>query len=203
MAGKKVVIATNNAHKLAEIARILAPLGWELVSLGACGSFPEPIEDADSFEGNARIKARAALQNTGLPALADDSGLCVDALDGAPGVYSSRFAGEDGDDEANNDKLLSLLADVPDERRTARFVSTIVFVDTDGTEIVARGTCEGVIAHERRGTGGFGYDPLFISDDCGGKTTAEVTPAQKDAISHRGRALAAFVEQACELYGSA
>ena len=197
---KKVVIATNNAHKLEEIARILAPLSWEFVSLRECGEFPEPVEDADSFEGNARIKALAARANTGLAALADDSGLEVDALDGAPGVYSSRFAGEDGNDEANNDKLLALLADVPDEKRTARFVSTIVFVDTDGTELVARGTCEGVIAHERRGRNGFGYDPLFISDDCGGRTTAEVAPAEKDAISHRGRALAAFVRQAREVY---
>ena len=200
MGAKKVVIATNNAHKLEEIARILAPLSWEFVSLGSCGSFPEPVEDADSFEGNARIKARAALENTGLPALADDSGLVVDALDGAPGVYSSRFAGEDASDEQNNDKLLALLADVPDKKRTARFVSTIVFVDTDGTEIVAQGTCEGVIGHERRGENGFGYDPLFISDDCDGKTTAEVSPEQKDAISHRGRALHAFVEQAREIY---
>ena len=199
-AKKKVVIATNNAHKLEEIARILAPLSWEFVSLRECGEFPEPIEDADSFEGNARIKALAARANTGLPALADDSGLEVDALDGAPGVYSSRFAGEDGNDEANNDKLLALLADVPDEKRTARFVSTIVFVDTDGTELVARGTCEGVIGHERRGSNGFGYDPLFISDDCGGRTTAEVAPAEKDAISHRGRALATFVQQAREVY---
>ena len=200
MAAKKVVIATNNAHKLEEISRILAPLSWEFVSLGECGDFPEPVEDADSFEGNARIKARAALENTGLAALADDSGLVVDALDGAPGVYSSRFAGEHATDEENNDKLLSLLADVPDDKRTARFVSTIVFIDTDGTEIVAHGTCEGVIAHERHGSNGFGYDPLFISDDCGGKTTAEVSAEQKDAISHRGRAHAAFVEQAREVY---
>ena len=201
-AKKRVVIATNNAHKLEEIARILAPLDWEFVSLRECGEFPEPIEDADSFEGNARIKALAARANTGLAALADDSGLVVDALGGAPGVYSSRFAGQDGDDEANNDKLLALLADVPDEKRTARFVSTIVFVDTDGAELVARGTCEGVIAHERRGSNGFGYDPLFISADCGGRTTAEVTPAEKDAISHRGRALAAFVRQALPVQGS-
>lgn len=200
MSAKKVVIATNNAHKLEEIARILAPLSWEFVSLGSCGDFPEPVEDADSFEGNARIKARAALENTGLPALADDSGLVVDALDGAPGVYSSRFAGEDATDEENNDKLLALLADVHDDKRTARFVSTIVFVDTDGTEIVAEGTCEGVIGHEPKGENGFGYDPLFISDDCDGRTTAEVSPEQKDAISHRGRALAAFVEQAREIY---
>ncbi|MDD5893622.1 MAG: non-canonical purine NTP pyrophosphatase, partial [Coriobacteriaceae bacterium] len=113
MAAKKVVIATNNAHKLEEISRILAPLSWEFVSLGSCGQFPEPVEDADTFEGNARIKALAGLENTGLPALADDSGLEVDALDGRPGVYSSRYAGEDATDEENNDKLLGELADVP------------------------------------------------------------------------------------------
>lgn len=194
MASKKVVIATNNAHKLEEISRMLAPLGWEFVSLGSCGDFPEPVEDADTFEGNARIKARAARQNTGLPALADDSGLVVDALDGAPGVYSSRFAGEDATDADNNAKLLRLLADVPEEKRTARFVCTLVFVDEDGSETVASGTCEGKIGYEERGSNGFGYDPLFISDDCGGLTTAEVPAEQKDAISHRGRALRKLVE---------
>lgn len=200
MAAKKVVIATNNAHKLEEIARILEPLDWEFVSLGAFEKYPEPVEDADSFEGNARIKALAAREHTGLPALADDSGLEVDALGGRPGVYSNRYAGEDATDEQNNDKLLSELSGVPDDKRTARFVSTIVFIDTDGTEIVARGTCEGVIGHERRGSNGFGYDPLFISDDLGGMTTAEAAPEQKDAISHRGRALRQFVEKARDIY---
>ena len=191
---KKVVIATNNAHKLEEISRMLEPLGWEFVSLGACGDFPEPVEDADTFEGNARIKARAARENTGLPALADDSGLVVDALDGAPGVYSSRFAGEDATDADNNAKLLELMAGVADEKRTARFVCTLVFVDDDGSETVASGTCEGAIGYEQRGSNGFGYDPLFISDDCGGLTTAEVSAERKDAISHRGRALRKLVE---------
>ena len=134
MPAKKVVIATNNAHKLEEISRMLTPVtGWEFVSLKDCGSFPEPVEDADDFEGNARIKALAARDNTGLPALADDSGLVVDALDGAPGVFSSRFAGESATDADNNAKLLELLADVPDDERTARFVCTLVFVDTDDT----------------------------------------------------------------------
>ena len=196
MAAKRVVIATNNAHKLEEISRMLAPVtGWEFVSLGSCGSFPEPIEDADDFEGNARIKALSARKNTGLPALADDSGLEVDALDGAPGVFSSRYAGEDATDADNNAKLLRELADVPDERRTARFVCTLVFVDTDGSEIVARGTCEGKIGYEERGKNGFGYDPLFVSDDCDGLTTAEVPSERKDAISHRGQALRAFIEE--------
>lgn len=196
MAAKKVVIATNNAHKLDEISRMLSPVtGWEFVSLGECGDFPEPVEDADEFEGNARIKALAARENTGLPALADDSGLEVDALDGAPGVFSSRFAGEDATDADNNAKLLELLADVPDERRTARFVCTLVFVDADGSEIVARGACEGKIGYEERGSNGFGYDPLFVSDDFDGLTTAEVPAEQKDAISHRGQALRAFISE--------
>lgn len=196
MAAKKVVIATNNAHKLEEISRMLSPVtGWEFVSLGECGDFPEPVEDADEFEGNARIKALAARANTGLPALADDSGLEVDALDGAPGVFSSRFAGEDATDAENNAKMLELLADVPDEKRTARFVCTLVFVDEDGSEIVARGTCEGKIGYEERGSNGFGYDPLFVSDDFDGLTTAEVPAEQKDAISHRGQALRAFISE--------
>ena len=190
---KQVVIATNNEHKLEEIARILAPCKWEFHTLKEFGSFPEPIEDADSFEGNARIKAKAALQNTHIAALADDSGLEVDALDGAPGVYSSRFAGENATDEQNNAKLLKELANIDDNKRTARFVSSIVFIDTDGTEITARGTCEGRIAHEEHGEHGFGYDPLFISDALGGKTTAEVSAEQKDAISHRGAALREFL----------
>ncbi len=201
MSTKKVVIATNNAHKLDEISRMLAPVtGWEFVSLKDCGSFPEPVEDADDFEGNARIKALAARDNTGLPALADDSGLVVDALDGAPGVFSSRFAGEDATDADNNAKLLDLLADVPDDERTARFVCTLVFVDTDDSEIVAHGSCEGKIGYEERGDNGFGYDPLFVPARVGlpdGTTTentacrsyAELTDAEKDAISHRGRAM--------------
>ena len=196
MAEKTVVIATNNEHKLEEISRMLAPVtGWHFVSLGSCGDFPEPVEDADNFEGNARIKALAACKNTGLAALADDSGLEVDALDGAPGVFSSRFAGEDASDADNNAKLLKLLVDVPEEQRTARFVCTLVFVDTDGSELVAHGTCEGKIGYEERGMNGFGYDPLFVSDDCDGLTTAEVASEKKDAISHRGEALRQFIRE--------
>ena len=194
MAAKKVVIATNNAHKLEEISRILAPLSWEFVSLGSCGQFPEPVEDADTFEGNARIKALAAHEASGgMAALADDSGLQVDALGGAPGVYSARYAGEDATDAQNNAKLLAALADVPDEKRTARFVSTLVFVDEDGAETVAHGTVEGRVGHEGRGSEGFGYDPLFFPDVFGGeRTLAEVSQAEKNAVSHRGNALRAL-----------
>lgn len=177
MPTKKVVIATNNAHKLEEISRMLAPVtGWEFVSLKECGTYPEPVEDADDFEGNARIKALAARDNTGLPALADDSGLVVDALDGAPGVYSSRFAGEDATDAQNNAKLLDLMADVPDDERMARFVCTLVFVDTDGSEIVAHGSCEGKIGYEARGDNGFG-------------TTRSSTPMPLTANSPRPKCL--------------
>lgn len=186
---KKVVAATNNAKKLEEMNRILTHLGLEVVSLKSCGDFPEPVEDADSFMGNARIKALAAHKNTGLAAIADDSGLIVDALNGAPGVYSSRYAGEDATDADNNAKLLHELAEVPADQRTARYACAIVFVDEDGTELEAFGTCEGSIGYEAAGQGGFGYDPYFLSADYPGQTLAQVDAEAKDAISHRGKAL--------------
>ena len=193
---KTVVIATNNAHKVAEITTALDFAGWEFKTLREAGLESDPEEDADTFEGNARIKAlaaRAAAEEAlGHPvaALADDSGLEVDALDGAPGVYSSRYAGADGDDAANNAKLLRELAGTPDAERTARFVCTLVFVDEDGAEFVARGTIEGRIGHEEHGEGGFGYDPLFLPEQFSdGRTLAEVTQDEKNAISHRGNAL--------------
>ncbi len=188
---KTVVLATNNAHKVAEIATALDFPGWEFRTLRELGIESDPAEDADTFEGNARIKARAAHEASGgLAALADDSGLVVDALDGAPGVHSARYAGEPCDDAANNAKLLAALADVPDGERTARFASTLVFVDEDGSEIVAEGTVEGRIGREGRGSGGFGYDPLFLPDVFGGaRTLAEVDRDEKNAVSHRGNAL--------------
>ncbi|WP_165170584.1 RdgB/HAM1 family non-canonical purine NTP pyrophosphatase [Adlercreutzia sp. ZJ242] len=189
---KTVVIATNNAHKVAEITTALDFEGWEFRTLREMGVESDPVEDADTFEGNARIKARAAREACGgaVAALADDSGLEVDALGGAPGVYSSRYAGEDGNDAANNAKLLRELDGVADEERTARFACTLVFVDDDGTERVARGTIEGRIGYEERGSEGFGYDPLFFPDEfAGALTLAEVSQEQKNAISHRGNAL--------------
>lgn len=188
---KTVVLATNNAHKVAEIATALDFPGWEFRTLRELGIESDPAENADTFEGNARIKARAAHEASGgLAALADDSGLVVDALDGAPGVHSARYAGEPCDDAANNAKLLAALADVPDAERTARFASTLVFVDEDGSEIVAEGAVEGRIGHEGRGSGGFGYDPLFLPDVFGGaRTLAEVGRDEKNAVSHRGNAL--------------
>lgn len=188
---KTVVLATNNAHKVAEIATALDFPGWEFRTLRELGMESEPAEDADTFEGNARIKARAAHEASGgLAALADDSGLVVDALDGAPGVHSARYAGEPCDDAANNAKLLAALGNVPDGERSARFASTLVFVDEDGSEIVAEGTVEGRIGHEGRGSEGFGYDPLFLPDVFGGaRTLAEVDRDEKNAVSHRGNAL--------------
>lgn len=192
---KTVVIATNNAHKMSEITTALDFDGWEFKTLAEVGVASNPAEDADTFEGNARIKARAAREACAaagleVATLADDSGLEVDALGGAPGVYSSRYAGEDGNDAANNAKLLRELAGVADADRTARFVCTLVFVDVDGVECVARGTVEGRIGHEERGSEGFGYDPLFFPDEFAGeRTLAEVSQEQKNAISHRGCAL--------------
>ncbi|WP_080797057.1 RdgB/HAM1 family non-canonical purine NTP pyrophosphatase [Arabiibacter massiliensis] len=188
---KTVVIASNNAHKAREIAEALDFPGWEFRTLRELGIESDPAEDADTFEGNARIKAQAAREASGGRAvLADDSGLEVDALGGAPGVFSARYAGDPCDDAANNAKLLAELADVPDEGRTARFVCTLAFIDEDGAETVARGTVEGRIGHEGRGSHGFGYDPLFLPDVFDGvRTLAEALPEEKNAVSHRGNAL--------------
>ncbi len=194
---KTVVLATNNTHKVSEIATALDFPGWEFRTLRELGIESDPAEDADTFEGNARIKARAAHEASGgLAALADDSGLEVDALDGAPGVHSARYAGEPCDDAANNAKLLAALADVPDAERAARFVSTLVFVDEDGSETVARGTIEGRMGREERGSEGFGYDPLLLPDVFGGdRTLAEVSQDDKNAVSHRGNALRALKDK--------
>lgn len=192
---KKVLIATNNAHKVSEIKTALDFEGWEFSTLREAGLDSDPSEDADTFLGNARIKAqaaRAAAQAAGITCavLADDSGIEVDALGGAPGVFSSRYAGRDGDDAANNAKMLQELAGVPDDQRTGRFVCTLVFIDEDGTETVARGTIEGRIGHAEIGDEGFGYDPLFIPDCFGGiRTLAQVSQDEKNAVSHRGNAL--------------
>ena len=186
----RVVVATANRHKLTEIRAILAAAGLE-VELVAMTELdvPSPVEDGETFEANALIKARACARATGLTAIADDSGLAVDALEGAPGVYSARYAGEDADDDANNAKLLSELAEVPDERRTARFVCAAAAVGPNGGEIVLRGVMPGRVVHEPRGDNGFGYDPLFVADETGdARTNGELTPEDKDAISHRGAA---------------
>ena len=192
---KTIVVATGNAHKLSEIEAILGQImdDCTFVALGDLGDYPDPEEDGETFYDNALIKAQAALDETGLRmAVADDSGLCVDALGGAPGIHSARWAGAHGNDDANNDKLLAEMADVSEAERTARFHSTVVLVsrDEDGEEILAgNGDCEGTIAYDRRGTNGFGYDPLFNLADIPGKRMAELEPEEKNAISHRRRAL--------------
>ena len=193
---KTVVIASNNAHKVSEIKTALNFEGWEFKTLKEMGIDSDPAEDADTFEGNARIKALAAHEASGgCAALADDSGIEVDALHGAPGVFSARWAFEDCDDAANNAKMFEEMKDVPEGERTARFVCSLVFVDEDGSEKVARGTIEGKIGYEERGTEGFGYDPLFYPDEYNGELSlAEVSQEQKNAISHRGNALRALRE---------
>lgn len=186
-----VLIASNNAHKATEIAEALDFPGWEFKTLKQVGVSSDPAEDAETFLGNARIKAHAAQQASGgMPVLADDSGLEVDALDGAPGVHSARYAGEPCDDAANNSKLLDALSDVADEARTARFVCQLVFLDENGNEVDAHGTVEGRIAHEAHGENGFGYDPLFLPEVFGfERSLGEAKPEEKNAVSHRGNAL--------------
>ncbi len=195
VAPRRLVVATGNAHKLEEIRSILTErhdLDVELVSMREFG-VTEPVEDGATFEANALIKARACAEATGLPALADDSGLEVEALDGAPGVHSARYAGEPTDDAANNRKLIDALEGVPAERRTARFVCAAAMVTPEGLEQVRLGTMTGRIVDTPRGEYGFGYDPHFVSDVIDdGRTNAQLTPAEKQAISHRGIAFRAL-----------
>ena len=190
MPQKTVVVATGNAHKVVEIEAILSEVlpGTRFVTLKSLGDFPDPEETGTTFEENAFIKAQAAHDATGLPAVADDSGLEVDALGGAPGVYSARYAGVHGDDAANNAKLLRELAGVPAPERTARFTSCVAFVD-DGVRTSGLGHVEGSVGLEGRGEHGFGYDPLFLPVETPGRTMAELTPEEKNAISHRYHAL--------------
>jgi XTP/dITP diphosphohydrolase len=198
----KVFLASRNAKKLAEMERILAEHlpGVEVVGLDDVPAYDEPVEDQPTFEGNALLKARAGLAVTGLPTVADDSGLCVDALNGMPGVLSARWSGpplgsKQGQDDRNNALLLAQLADVPDERRGAHFVCAVAFCPAPGEELVVHGEMHGRIVHEVRGAGGFGYDVVFEADERPGLTTAELSVADKDAISHRGRALRQLAPQ--------
>lgn len=195
-AGARLVLATHNAHKVGELRAILSPALPGLDPAAVLGArdlhAPEPVEDGVTFEQNALIKARALAAATGLPAVADDSGLSVDVLGGAPGIFSARWAGRHGDDAANLALLLAQLADVPAEHRRARFVCAAALVLPDGTEHVERGTLEGALAVAPRGAHGFGYDPVLVPlGDT--RTCAELTPAEKNAISHRGQAFRALV----------
>ncbi len=186
---RRIVLATGNAGKLREMRAILAGHDLEIVAQSAFGIVP-PVEDGDSFAANALIKARHAAAIAGLPAIADDSGLEVDALGGRPGLHTARYAGPEADERANNDKLLAELADVPLPARGARYRCAMAFVRHAGDcePIVAEASWSGSIGFERRGTGGFGYDPLFIVAG-GGRTAAEMPEAEKNRVSHRGQAL--------------
>lgn len=195
-----ICAASNNAGKLKELRRILERMGHEVKSLRELGIELDPEETGTTFAENARIKAEAFCKASGLPTVADDSGLCVDALHGAPGVYSARYAGHHGDDTANNAKLLHEMRQVPAENRTARFVSAVCFILPNGRELLVEGECPGTVAFSETGTNGFGYDPLFVPDRVGlpdGSTVentarrsyAELADGEKDAISHRGRAM--------------
>jgi len=194
LAGSRVVVATANRWKLAEIRAALGFTGWEFVTAEDLDAQPLDVEETGiTFEDNARLKAHAYHAAFGLPALADDSGLEVDILGGAPGVYSSRYAGGCcSTDAENNARLLMELEEVPAEDRAARFRCVIVFLDADGNETVAAGACEGSIGFEPRGEGGFGYDPLFWPEATSGRTMAELAMGEKNAISHRGAALQAL-----------
>jgi XTP/dITP diphosphohydrolase len=193
---RRIVLASNNAKKLAELRRILEPLvpGIEVLGLADFPAYDEPAETEPTFEGNALIKARACLAVTGLPSLADDSGLCVDALNGMPGVLSARWSGvpkNEGGDAANNRLLLNQLSEVPADRRTAQFRCVMALCTPDGREIVQDGVMAGRVLQAEHGGGGFGYDPLFAADGHE-VSTAELPPGEKDRISHRGRALTAM-----------
>ena len=207
----KIFLASGNTKKIHEMQRILAEHVPDVEVLGTADvdGYVEPVEDQPTFEGNALLKARAGVAATGLPSVADDSGLCVDALNGMPGVLSARWSGRQqsdkrGQDEHNNALLLDQLHDVPDERRGAHFACAVAWVMPDGRERVLEGRMDGRIIREVRGTGGFGYDVVFVAaeHDAEGLTSAELEPGEKDRISHRGRALHALAPQvAADLSG--
>lgn len=190
----EIVLASRNNKKIAELQALLSEYlpDIKVLSLDDIGFEGDIIEDGESFEENAMIKA-ASVAERGYIGVGDDSGLTVNALGGAPGIYSARYAGEHGDDEKNNDKLLAELEGVPLEKRTARFVSVVTCVFPDGKKIAVRGECEGKIAFERSGNGGFGYDPLFLFED--GRSFGEFTAEDKDKVSHRGKALRLLADE--------
>ena len=196
----QMILASNNAHKMTEMRAILADLGVELLSQSEVGCDFEVDETGETFEENAYLKAAAVTKATGKPAIADDSGLEVDALGGEPGVHSARYTGnhEDSDEDRNN-LVLKKLGDLPLEKRTGRFVSAICCTFPNGDVLRARGTMEGRILFAPRGTGGFGYDPLFLADGQE-RSNGELSPEEKNAISHRGNALRIFKEELRKYY---
>lgn len=182
----KLVAATNNQKKQLEISRILAPMGFQVLTLRDIDLTIEVEEDADSFAGNARLKAQAVFERCKLPTVADDSGLCVEALGGAPGVYSARYGGPGLDDQGRTARLLEEMKEIPEGKRGAKFVSAICCILDRNTMLECSGECRGSIGFAPAGEGGFGYDPVFLVD---GKSYSELSAQEKDAISHRGRAL--------------
>jgi XTP/dITP diphosphohydrolase len=198
----RLVLATANQHKLAELTRIMqaGQVGVEPVSLAGFPGAPDVAETGATFAENALLKARAIAEFTGLPAVADDSGLCADALNGMPGVLSARWCGRHGDDEENLRLLLAQLSDVPEERRGAQFVCAAALVLPGGREHVSEGVVKGTLIRERRGQNGFGYDPIFVPETAD-RTTAEMSPADKDRISHRGKALRGLAPVIAALLG--
>lgn len=182
----KVILASNNKNKIREMAQILEPFGMEVISQREAGADFEVEESGTTFRENAEIKAAAVFERLNAPVIADDSGLMVDALGGAPGVYSHRYAGENATDKDRCQKLLSELLDVPEEKRTAKFICEICFIDEKGEKHFFTGKCEGIIGTEEKGENGFGYDPVFY---VGGVSLAEMTDDEKNSISHRGEAL--------------
>lgn len=187
------LIASNNAHKVQEFKRILAPLGINAISAQEAGfDLGEVVEDGNTFRENAFIKAESAFLRTGLPSIADDSGLCVDALDGAPGIFSARYGGEGLSDRERTALLLKNMVDVPESQRTARFICSICCMISKEDVITVEGVCEGSIAFETSGDGGFGYDPAFIASD--GKCFGSIPAQEKDEVSHRGVALRSLFE---------
>lgn len=204
----QILVASNNAKKLKELQVILDGAGLsnvEVLPLNAVDAYDEPKEDGRTFADNALIKARAGAQHSGLVTIADDSGLAVEELNGMPGTLSARWCGKHGDDQGNNDLLLGQLADVPDERRQAAFVSVCALVTPNGEEHVVEGRWEGRLLREPQGENGFGYDPLFVpaEEDAAGtkRTSAEMAPEEKNALSHRGKALAQLVPVITALAG--
>ena len=190
----RLIIATGNEDKVREIDEILEGTGFEAISMKQAGFNPDIVEDGTTFEENALKKAMAVHELSGEYVMADDSGLCIDALDGAPGIYSARFCGEYSTYEEKFRKIFEMLADVPEDKRTAQFVCAIAVVKPDGTSFTVRGECRGVLHEKPVGENGFGYDPIFYVPEFG-MTTAQMDPKVKNSISHRGRALRAMVEK--------
>lgn len=189
---KKIILATGNQGKLHEFRSLTSRYPWTVLSLKDFPELPKVLETGSTFRENARLKAASAAEKTGLVSLADDSGLVVDYLGGFPGVNSARFAGEEGNDQKNNEKLLKMLEGVPEDQRKARFSCTIAVVEPSGQTVYCEGFCEGLILTEARGTNGFGYDPLFFLPELG-KTMAELAMEEKNSISHRGKAFKAVL----------